>query len=335
MIVWIFRAVALIGTPVLTWLTVSKDLKGLLLGVLIGLVIIGIEYVFENVSLFSLIIGIIGAVVGIIISKLLDYMVFQIDNDAFNTMWLQYNIIVRYALALLGMIISIKKIPELDDLDKNILSLGRKGGKNMKVLDISAIVDGRVLDICDTHFITGGIITPRFIVQELHELAESQDHMERARGRRGLDILARLQESRDIPFRVIDRDIRDTSDNQLKLVTIAKELGASIVTTDFTINKLAALENVVVLNINDLTIALKPVVLPGEDMNVFVMKEGKEKAQGVGYLDDGTMIVIEDGREYIGKKVDAIVQSILQTSQGRIIFTRVKGKAPSQGPKQP
>ncbi|MGD9641858.1 MAG: PIN/TRAM domain-containing protein [Elusimicrobiales bacterium] len=335
MIVWIFRAVALIGTPVLTWFAVSQDLKGLAFGVLIGLVIIGVEYVFENVSLFSLIIGIIGAVVGIILSKLLDYTVFQIDNDLFSTMWLRYNIIVRYALALLGMVISVKKIPELDDLDKNILSVGRKGGKNMKVLDLSAIVDGRVLDICDTHFITGGIITPRFVVAELHSLAESGDHISRAKGRRGLDILARLQESRDIPFRVIDRDIKENSDNQMKLVTIAKELGASIVTIDFNINKLAALENVTVLNINDLSIALKPVVLPGEDMSVFVMKDGKEKEQGVGYLDDGTMIVIEDGRDFIGKKVDAVVQSILQTSQGRIIFTKVKGKAATQGPKQP
>ncbi len=335
MIVWIFRAVALLGTPVLTWLTVSKDLKGLVFGVLIGLVIIGIEYVFENVSLFSLIIGIIGAVLGIIISKLLDYTVFQLDNDAFSNLWLRYSLIVRYALALLGMVISVKKIPELDDLDKNILSLGKRGGKNMKVLDLSAIVDGRVLDICDTHFITGGIITPRFVVQELHALAESKDHIERAKGRRGLDILARLQESRDIPFRVIDRDIRDVADDQMKLVTIAKELGASIITIDFNINKLAALENVTVLNINDLTIALKPVVLPGEDMSIFVMKDGKEKEQGVGYLDDGTMIVVEDGRDFIGKKVDAVVQSILQTSQGRIIFTRVKGKAAQQGPRQP
>lgn len=335
MMVWIFRAAALVITPVLTWLTVSKDLKGLAFGVLIGLVIIGIEFVFESVSLFSLIIGIIGAVAGIIISKLLDYTVFQIGNDQFSEMWLRYNIIVRYALALLGMMVSVKKIPELDDLDKNILSVGKKGGKNMKVLDLSAIVDGRVLDICDTHFITGGIITPRFVVQELHALAESGDHIARAKGRRGLDILARLQESRDIPFRVIDRDIQGSSDNQMKLVTIAKELGASIVTIDFNINKLAALENVTVLNINDLTIALKPVVLPGEDMSVFVMKDGKEKEQGVGYLDDGTMIVIEDGREYIGKKVDAVVQSILQTSQGRIIFTRVKGKSAQQGPKQP
>ncbi|OGS12704.1 MAG: hypothetical protein A2234_00550 [Elusimicrobia bacterium RIFOXYA2_FULL_58_8] len=334
MIVWIFRAVAVAGTPALTWLTVSRDLKGVMFGVLIGLVIIGIEYVFENVSLFSLIIGVIGGVVGIIVSKLLDYTVFQIGNANLNDVWNTYNPIIRYALALLGMMVSIRKIPEMDDLDKNILTLGRRTGRNMKVLDISAILDGRVLDICDTHFITGGMITPRFVVQELHALAESGEPMKRAKGRRGLDILARLQESRDIPFRVIDRDLKGPQDNQMKLVTIAKELGAAIITTDFNINKLGALENLTVLNINDLTIALKPVVLPGEETQVFVMKEGKEKTQGVGYLDDGTMIVIEDGREYVGKKVDATVQSILQTSQGRIIFTRVKGKSAEQGPKQ-
>ena len=293
-------------------------------GEFIGVVILGVEYVLESVSLFSLIIGIIGAVAGIIISKLLDYTVFQIGNDDFNQIWQTYNGIIRYALALLGLIISIKKIPEIDDLDKNILSLGKRSGRNIKVLDLSAIVDGRILDICETHFITGSVVTPRFVVQELHVLAESGESIARAKGRRGLDILARLQESKEVPFRIIDRDIKELTDNSLKIVRIARELGAAIITTDFNINKLAALENLVALNIDDLTIALKPVVLPGEDMSVFVMKDGKEKEQGVGYLDDGTMIVVEDGRDFVGKKVDATVQSILQTSQGRIIFVRVK-----------
>ena len=321
---WIFRILALLGTSALTYFSVSKDMEGLALGFLIGLIIIGVEYVLESVSLFSLIVGIIGAVVGIIISKLLDYTVFQVGNVAFNEFWLKYNVITRYALALLGLMISIRKIPELDDLDKNILSIGKRHGRNMKLLDLSAIVDGRIFDICETHFVTGGVVTPRFIVQELSRLAESHEHIQRAKGRRGLDILARLQESKIVPFKVIDRDFRDISDNAAKLVHIARELGACIVTTDFNINKLAALENVTALNIHDLSIALKPVVLPGEDMPIFVMKEGKEKEQGIGYLDDGTMIVVEDGREFIGKKVEAVVQSILQTSQGRIIFTRVK-----------
>ncbi|EFK97513.1 membrane protein, partial [sediment metagenome] len=155
MIGWIFRAVALLGTPALTYFTVSKDMKGIVLGVCIGAVIIGVEYVLESVSLFSLVIGIIGAVVGVIISKLLDYAVFQIGDPGFSDLWLKYNTIIRYALALLGMMISIKKIPELDELDKNILSVGKRQGRNMKVLDLSAIVDGRIMDICETHFITG------------------------------------------------------------------------------------------------------------------------------------------------------------------------------------
>ena len=327
---WIFRAAAMLGTSALAYFTISMDMKGLALGLVIGLIIIGVEYVLESVSLFSLIVGIIGAVVGIIVSKLLDYTVFQIGDAAFNDIWLKYNVITRYALALLGMMISVRKIPELDDLDKNILSIGKRQGRNMKVLDLSAIVDGRIFDICETHFVTGGVVTPRFIVQELTRLAESPEHIQRAKGRRGLDILARLQESKIVPFKVLDRDFKDIKDNAAKLVHIARELGACIVTTDFNINKLAALENVTALNIHDLSIALKPVVLPGEDMQIFIMKDGKEKEQGIGYLDDGTMIVVEDGREFVGKKVDAVVQSILQTSQGRIIFTRVKSVKANQ-----
>lgn len=332
MIVWIFRAVALIGTPVITYYQISKDIKGVLFGLLIGLVIIGIEYILENINLFTLIIGLIGGVVGIIISKLLDYTVFQVDSDPLTNFWSKYNGIVRYALALLGMVVAVKKVPEFDELDQNITSLGRKYGKNLKVMDLSAIVDGRIVDILETKFISGTIIVPRFMVQELHRLAESSEPISRAKGRRGLDILARLQESKEFPFRIIDRDMKDISDNGLKLVKIAKELSANVITTDFNINKLASLENVTVLNLNDLSIALKPVVLPGEDMSIFIMKEGKEKEQGVGYLDDGTMVVVENGKEFIGKKMEVVVQSILQTSQGRIIFTRIKNnKGNGQG----
>ncbi|KAF0125829.1 MAG: PilT protein domain-containing protein [Elusimicrobia bacterium] len=332
--IWIFRAVALLGTPVLTYFQVSRDLKGILFGVAAGLLIIGIEYVLENTSLFTLIVGVIGAVGGLIIAKLLDYAVFQMDNDQLTDVWVKTAPVARYALALLGMIISVKKIPELDELDKNIITAGRKQGRGMKLLDISAIVDGRIVDICETRFITGAVVAPRFVVQELHSLSESKDPIKRAKGRRGLDILARLQESKDVPFRVIDREVREVTDVTMKLARVASELGASIITTDFNVNKIASLENVTALNINDLSMALKPVVLPGEDMQIFVMKEGKEKEQGVGYLDDGTMVVVEDGRDTIGKKVEVMVQSILQTSQGRIIFTRMKSSRPQQEPRE-
>jgi uncharacterized protein YacL len=148
--------------------------------------------------------------------------------------------------------------------------------------------------------------------------------MEKAKGRRGLDILSRLQEMKTLPFKVIDRDMKEIGDISVKTINVAKELKASVVTVDFNINKMGSIENISVLNINDLSLALKPVVLPGEEMSIFVMKEGKEKEQGIGYLDDGTMVVVEDGRDFIGKKIDTVVQSILQTSQGRIIFTRTK-----------
>lgn len=200
-----------------------------------------------------------------------------------------------------------------------------QGGK-AKLLDISAILDGRVLDICETHFLSGHILVPAFFVRELEEMAKAKEPIKKAKGRRGLDVLAKIKASQDIHFSIMDKDIKDATDNHVKLVELAAMLKATVVTTDFSINKLGALKNVCVLNVNDLAIALKPVILPGEEIQIFVMKEGKDKKQGVGYLDDGTMIVIEDGYSSIGKKIDAIVQSILQTTQGRIIFTRIKNR---------
>ncbi len=324
MIMWIFRVVALVGTPILTYFQVSNDIKGIAFGFFIGLAIIGMEYLLESVDLLSIIVAIVGGAIGIIVAKLTDYTVVQIDNDSLTTFWFKYNIIFRYALALLGMILAVKKLPEADELDKNILTLGKRYGKNIKILDLSSIVDGRILDICETRFISGSVITPRFVVQRLHELSESSDPILKAKGRRGLDILARLQESKEISFKVVDKDIRNVDDISIKIIKVAQELGSSVITSDFDLNKLGALENVPVLNINDLSSALKPVVLPGEDMSIFIMKEGKEKSQGVGYLDDGTMVVIEDGKQFIGRKIEVAVQSILQTSQGRIIFTKIK-----------
>lgn len=324
MIIWIFRILALAGTPIVSYFQISQDFKGLFLGFFIGLLIVAAEYVLENTKLSVLIIGIMGAAVGIIVAKLFDYTVYQIDNDSLSALWSKFNFILKYVLALLGMVIGVKKVSELDDLDTDISQLGKKVGRTMKLLDLSCVIDGRILDICETGFISGSLIVPRFILDHLHKLTEASDPMEKAKGRRGLDILARLQETKALPFKIIDREIKEINDISAKTVRIAKELKCSIITVDFNINKLGALENVPVLNVNDLSAALKPVVLPGEDMQIFVMKEGKEKTQGVGYLDDGTMVVVEDGRDCIGRKMDVVVQSILQTSQGRIIFTKVK-----------
>jgi uncharacterized protein YacL len=203
---------------------------------------------------------------------------------------------------------------------------GKRRGADMKVLDTSAIIDGRVVDVCETRFLSGSLIVPRFVLAEMHHLADSPDSLKRARGRRGLDILARLQENSEAPVRILDQDVPDIPDVDGKVVRLAKDLGAKVVTADFNLNKIASLEGVVCLNVTDLGTALKPVVLPGESMPLFIMKEGKERDQGIGYLDDGTMVVVEDGRRFIGKRVDVVVTSILQNPSGRMVFGKAKGE---------
>jgi uncharacterized protein YacL len=173
--VWIFRIVAVIGTPVLTYYQVSKDGYGIAAGTAAGLLLVGTEYMLESMNLLAIIIGFVGAILGIVLSKLVDYSVFQMDNDGLTAIWARYSVVVRYSLALLGTVIAIRKIPELDDLDKDISTLGRRRGRDMKILDTSAIVDGRIIDICETRFISGTLVVPRFVLNELHQLVDSSE----------------------------------------------------------------------------------------------------------------------------------------------------------------
>lgn len=328
MVLWFIRGVALVGCPVLVYTQVTPTARGVLIGLGIGLAIVALEYLLESVHLLTLISAVIGAVLGIIGAKLLDYTVFQIGNEDLSETWNNYNILVRFTMAWLGMILSVQKLGEVEELDKDLLAMGRRRGRMMKVLDTSAIIDGRIVDILDTKFLQGTLVVPRFVLRELHQLSDSEDNLKRARGRRGLDILARLQESPDIDVKVMDREIPG-QDVDMKVVRLAKELGAFVVTTDFNLNKIAVFEETPVLNVNDLAQALKPVVLPGEKMQVFIMKEGKEKEQGVGYLDDGTMVVIDGGKKHLQKRVEAAVTSILQTSAGRMVFAKFRGEVES------
>lgn len=330
MSMWLFRAFVVLACPAIVYFQITHSVKGAILGLAVGAAIVAIEMFIAQISLLTMISGVLGTASGIIVAKLVDYTVLQVGNERLYALWDQYSALRYFAFGILGMIIAIRKFPEFDDLDKDIMKMGKKRGADLKVLDISAIIDGRVIDICETKFLSGTLIVPRFILQELHQLAESPDALKRARGRRGLDILTRLQENPDIPVKIFDKDAPEISNADEKVVRIAKELGAKVITTDFNLNKIAALEGVVCLNVNDLGTALKPVVLPGETMALFVMKEGKERDQGVGYLDDGTMVVIEEGRRFIGKRVEVSVSSILQTSAGRMIFTKAKGEKVAQ-----
>jgi len=198
------------------------------------------------------------------------------------------------------------------------------GEVSRKILDTSVIIEGRIADLVETGFLEGTFIIPQFILHELQHIADSSDSMKRARGRRGLDILHRIQKMVDIDVRIVENDFPRIRDVDAKLVALAKEMDARIITNDLNLNKVAELQGVRVLNINDLSNALKPVVLPGEVLHVFVLKEGKEAGQGVAYLDDGTMIVVDNAKRLIGKNVDAVVTSVLQTTAGRMIFTRLR-----------
>lgn len=313
----------------LGWLQLYQDVRGVLAGAAVGVAVMFVQALLTQVHLVTIVLGGIGAVLGLLLARAVDATVLQMGSAETVRQWEEYALLARVALAYLGLVIALKKVPELDTLDKDILSIGKKRGKELKVLDTSAIIDGRIADICETKFLSGTLVVPRFVMQELHTLADSADSLKRARGRRGLDILARLQENPDVTVQIFDREVPEPADVDGKVVRLAKELNSQVITTDFNLHKVAALDGVQVLNVNDLSGALKPVVLPGEGMSVFLMKEGKEKDQGVGYLDDGTMVVVEDGRKHVGKRIEVSVSSILQTSAGRMIFAKAREKGPT------
>jgi len=200
------------------------------------------------------------------------------------------------------------------------------GGKEpvCKILDTSVIIDGRIADICATGFLEGRIIVPRFVLEELQHIADSSDILKRNRGRRGLDILNTMQKEFGMQMEIISDDQNGEIEVDAKLVHLAKRIGGEVITNDYNLNKVAELQGVSVLNINELANALKPVVLPGEEMSVQVIKDGKESGQGIGYLDDGTMIVIDGGKRFIGEEVGVLVTSVLQTAAGRMIFAKPK-----------
>lgn len=193
-----------------------------------------------------------------------------------------------------------------------------------KILDTSVIIDGRIADLCRTGFIEGTVIIPEFVLEELQHIADSADLLKRNRGRRGLDILNKMQKELSVPVTIYEGRLDDQPEVDSKLIKLAKRTGGKVVTNDFNLNKVCELQGVSVLNINDLANAIKPVVLPGEEMTVSIVKDGKENGQGVAYLDDGTMIVVDGGKEYIGVSLNVIVTSVLQTSAGRMIFARLK-----------
>jgi uncharacterized protein YacL len=273
--------------------------------------------------------GTMGLIIGLIVAFLIQSPLSSMDIVVVSSI---LPIAITFLLGYLGFQVGFKKRDELIQL----FSLNRQGKEKKKevetekprgkykILDTSVIIDGRVADICQTGFLEGPLIIPRFVLEELQYIADSSDVLKRNRGRRGLDILNRIQKELSMKVEIYEGDFEEVTEVDSKLVKLAQLLTGVVVTNDFNLNKVCELQNVAVLNINDLANAVKPVVLPGEELVVQVIKDGKEQNQGVGYLDDGTMIVVEDGRDYIGKTIDVVVTSVLQTSAGRMIFAKKK-----------
>lgn len=303
------------------------NLLGVITGVVIAVAALGIEVVLKGLSARTVFYGIVGLGVGVASAGLINVItspLFMGDTPALM-IWQSMTILI---LGYLGLVYGGRFGEEFrwGEKTQKVAEGGSGSGveKNYKILDTSVIIDGRIADLCETGFLEGTFIIPQFILQELQHIADSPDSLKRARGRRGLDILHRIQNMADIQVKIVEDDFPNIKQVDSKIVALAKKQGAKVVTNDLNLNKVAGLQGVTVLNINELSNALKPVVLPGETMRVFVLKEGKEAGQGVAYLDDGTMIVVDEARKYIGKNVDVIVTSVLQTTAGRMIFTKLR-----------
>ncbi|MEK3798927.1 PIN/TRAM domain-containing protein [Peribacillus sp. FSL H8-0477] len=296
-----------------------------------------IEYVVEfmkwleetliKAPITDIIFGSVGLLVGLLVAFIFGSAFNAIQVPILNTV---APILLTLLFGYLGFQVGFKKRDELLTLFRTNKKKDTdpeevvEGASKLKILDTSVIIDGRIADICQTGFLEGTIVIPQFVLAELQHIADSSDALKRNRGRRGLDILNRIQKELSVKVEMYEGDFEEIQEVDAKLVKLAKVSNGVVVTNDFNLNKVCEFQSVPVLNINDLANAVKPVVLPGEEMNVQVIKDGKEQNQGIAYLDDGTMIVVEGGRDFISKRIDVLVTSVLQTSAGRMIFAKPK-----------
>lgn len=281
-----------------------------------------VDYNLKMIPTQDIVLGIIGLFIGLSISALLSVGIYRIP-------WVgvYLSLAATILLSYLGIVIFTNRKEELSFVTNIFSRQGkgdRGGSRGLKVLDTSVIIDGRIADICKTEFMEGTLVIPGFVLEELRHIADSSDALKRNRGRRGLDILNKVQKELNIPVQIYEEDFPEVPEVDSKLVKLAIKIKGKVVTNDFNLNKICELQGVPVLNINELANALKPVVLPGEEMNVQIIKDGKEMGQGIGYLDDGTMIVVDSGKKHINEFVEVVVTSVLQTAAGRMIFARPK-----------
>ncbi len=302
----------------------TRRLLSALLGAAVSLLIIGFEMRVRRASLKTLIGAAVGSMLGITGAFLIGVLI-SIQKEAAVSAEMQtfLTISLAFFMGYVGLMVGAEKGDYLDLSALGGIFSDKNLKRDYKVLDTSVIIDGRIADVAETGFLGGTLIIPHFILAELQQVADSPDSSKRQRGRRGLDMLQRLRNNSKLDIQIVETDFPAVKEVDLKLIELGKQLDAVIVTNDFNLNKVSQLRGVAVLNINELANALKPVVLPGEAMRVFILKEGKEYNQGVAYLDDGTMVVVDNARKLIGKTADIAVTSVLQTTAGKMIFGRL------------
>jgi uncharacterized protein YacL len=298
------------------------------IGALIAICIIVFELRIRRATLKTLIGAAVGSILGIIGAYLIGSLISRQESSALDGGVKTFlTLSLTFFMAYVGLMVGAAKGDYLDLSALGGIFSDKVARRDLKILDTSVIIDGRIADVAETGFLTGTLIIPQFILRELQQVADSPDSSKRQRGRRGLDMLNRLQNNSSLDIQIVETDFPSVREVDLKLIELGKQLDAVIVTNDFNLNKVSQLRGVSVLNINELANALKPVVLPGETMAVCLIKEGKEAGQAIAYLDDGTMVVVDNSGHLIGETIDVVVTSVLQTTAGKMIFGKKREEA--------
>ncbi len=303
----------------------GRRLISAVFGTFIAIAIVAFEMRVRQATLKTLLGAAIGSILGIIGAYLIGMLISSQETKAVPAEMKTFlTVALAFFMAYLGLMVGAAKGEFLDlSLLGGFFTDKSTVKRDYKILDTSVIIDGRIADVAETGFLGGTLVIPQFVLRELQQVADSPDSSKRQRGRRGLDMLQRLRNNSSLDIQIVETDYPNVKEVDLKLIELGKDLEAVIVTNDFNLNKVSQLRGVNVLNINELANALKPVVLPGEAMKVFILKEGKEYNQGVAYLDDGTMVVVDNARKLIGKNAEVAVTSVLQTTAGKMIFGRL------------
>jgi len=330
---WIIR-LALVGSCIGICLALHpfsfQGLPAAGLGFFIAMVILLAELRLRHAEISGLVGGAVGSVLGLLASLLITLIVSRTSEPETTKSFIEFASLL--SLGYLGLVIGTRRGRDLRHLPlpgQPDVAMPSAPSTLMKLVDTSVLIDGRIVDICETHFLDGCLGLPRFVLHELQMVADSSDSLKRQRGRRGLEVLQRMQKMPGLEIRVLDDDVAGHAGVDQKLVELARRTGSKIVTNDYNLNKVARVQNIPVLNINELANALKPAVLPGESMRVLILREGKEPTQGVAYLDDGTMVVVDGARRLINRTVDILVTSVHQTPAGKMIFGRLDERADS------